>query len=139
MNGVHKPASAPGGREHIVRLRDFLDLPLDTFKDDQLTFLLGDRRSVIVWYSDAGYVTLLCEIGSLDALSADDWRSLLLNISQSYDQTFPVSLLTANGQVALAWTCPVSMHPEAWISRAEDAVTKAYQLQAQLAPPVLAG
>jgi hypothetical protein len=113
-------------REHLRKLRDRLDLPFSTLKDDELVFVLADERHVVASYTETGHLSLICEIGELEALSVNAWRRLLTTLSGVHDYTFPASLVTVEGRLALIWGCGADMESDQWVHRAEDALTRTF-------------
>jgi hypothetical protein len=119
-------------RDHLKRLRDFLDLPFSTLKDDELVFVLADDCHVVASYTSTGHLSLICEVGRLDQFSANDWRWLVTTLSNGHDHAFPASLVTLNDSLALIWGCNESMGMDDWLRRAEDALTRIYDIRAKL-------
>ncbi|RJF92330.1 hypothetical protein [Noviherbaspirillum saxi] len=118
--------------KHLQRLRDLLDLPLNTLQHDVLFFTMADKYPVIVRRVDTRYLSLVCEIARLDALTAANWEALLTRLSAAYDYAFPVSPLTTDGKLALLWRCDADVPVDQWLRWAEDALTFAFDLQARL-------
>ncbi|MFC7518936.1 hypothetical protein ACFQUU_28415 [Herbaspirillum sp. GCM10030257] len=118
--------------QHLQGLRDLLDLPLNTLQHDVLFFTLADKYPVIARRVDTRYLSLVCEIARLDALTAANWQALLTRLSAGYDYAFPASLLTTDGKLALLWRCDADVAVDQWLRWAEDALTFAFDLQARL-------
>ncbi|HYD62480.1 MAG TPA: hypothetical protein VEC35_19135 [Noviherbaspirillum sp.] len=117
---------------HLAALRDLLDLPFHALKDGQLRFTLGAQHEAVVRSVDDTSLSLLCELGSVDRLNADDWQSLAESTASVYDPAHPVSLLLLDGRLVFAWTCSLATGVDAWSRLAEDALTWAVELQARL-------
>jgi hypothetical protein len=127
----NKPGTETQSREkeHLKRLRDFLDLPINTLNDDVLSFALADTHQVIARYIDDAHLSLICEIANLDAVKMEEWRSLLVRLSAVYDPAFPASLVTIEGKLAVTWVCGADAHTDKWLRWAQDALTWAVDIQ----------
>lgn len=132
MQGVDEQERNVAGISHLAALRDLLDLPFHTLQEDQLRFALGAQHDVIVRSVDGRYLSLLCELGNVGRMSADDWRAIATRTASVYNPAHPASLLVLDDRLVLAWTCPVAMATEPWTRLAEDALTWAIELQALL-------
>jgi hypothetical protein len=119
-------------REHLKRLRDFLDLPMNALDDDVLAFVLADTHGAIVRYIDDQYLTLVCEIADLDTLRAEDWRPLLARLSAAYDPALPLSLATIEDKLAAVWTAGADVPVDQWLRFAQNALTFAVDIQMRL-------
>jgi hypothetical protein len=117
---------------HLQKLRDLLDLPFNTLKGDELVFQMADERHVIASCTESGHLSLICEIGKPESLSAAAWQSLLARVSSVHDYAFPASLITVDGKLALLWGCDAGIDPDEWIRRAEDALTLALDLHTRI-------
>jgi hypothetical protein len=122
------------GTTRLVRLRDFLDLPRDSLDaDGRLVFMLDSGRCAIASCTPDAHLSLICEIARLDALDEEAWRMLALRMAEEYDPAFPVSLIGADGHLALVWVCRADIRHDEWLNRVEDALTSAYAISAELA------
>jgi len=117
---------------HLRQLRDYLDLPFNALKGDQLDFLIGDGRRASAFDAGAGYLGLVCEIARFDALGHRDWRQLLHRLADRHDHGFPSSLVAIDDMVAARWEGAASMDADTWLRRAESALALALALQQDL-------
>jgi hypothetical protein len=119
-------------KDHLQQLRAALELPPYTLGEEGLVFLMAAERRVMASYTDGGHLSLLCEVGRLDALRASGWRALLLRLSSAHDYDFPISLLTVDGKLALLWCADARMDTAAWLRRAEDALTWSFDIHTRI-------
>jgi hypothetical protein len=134
MNKEAISGSNGGERNHLARLRDFLDLPLDALAgDDRLVFMLDSGHRAIASYAANGHLMLVCEVAEVDALNERAWRLLASHLSDGYDADFPVSVVTVDQHLALVWTCDACIDADVWLNRAEDALTASFALGEELA------
>lgn len=122
------------GATHLVRLRDFLDLPRDSLDaDGRLVFMLDSGRCAIASYAPDEHLTFICEIAGLDTLNEYAWRALAARMAEAFDAAFPISVIGVHGYLALVWTCRADIHYDEWLNRIEDALTSASAISAELA------
>ena len=132
MQHEHDSCEQTPGWRHLARLRDHLDLPLNALADNSLAFTLPEGHGALAVCTGDGRLTLVCEVAALDALADSDWRMLATRLSDAYDPDFPVSLGAMERRLALIWSGRTGAEIDAWLRKAEDALTFSLEMQAVL-------
>lgn len=86
---TEKTATRLPQKDHLKKLRDLLGLPHDALHGDKLVFQVAGERHVVASHTKDGYLSLICELGTLDAMPATAWPPLLQRQSRARQPSLP--------------------------------------------------